>query len=1134
MLRRWYRVAPLALAIMTGAPFSSAVTSPAAGRTPVPAATSAAGGPALSERAEGSFERAVRTSEYALSWQPEPRSAGVPPAWQAPNRRNGFRAYFLPEGVRLVPRLGTEPGWSLGLSLAAYGCRGHMRPVSPADPEINGARVRYQRDGFEEWFANDDRGLEHGFTLGRAPGGCDCTVVFRLALAGTLVARPSGRDLEFAASSGVSVLRYAELTAFDAAGRTLPSRLVIGDGTIDLEVDVVGARYPVVIDPLVAAPEWLTRCRQDEAHLGLAVASAGDVNGDGFDDILAGAPFYDGGNADEGRVLLFLGGPTGLATKVSWAAKGNQENAHFGYALAGAGDVNGDGFADVVVGAPHFDSMGVDSGRVSLFLGSRTGLGEHPAWSADGEQAEAYFGASVAGVGDIDGDRLADVAVGAPGAGQERFLEGRAYLFLGAADGLSRSAAWTGVGKKEHAHFGHSVAGAGDVDGDGYADLVIGAPYCARGDGRDGRAFLYRGGKGGASREPLWIGEGGQTAALFGISVAGAGDVNRDGYSDIVVGASCFDGGEVNEGRAYLFLGGADGPSPEPQWSVESDRGAAHFGWSVAGAGDVNGDGYADVVIGARDFPALGSGGGRATMYHGTPHGLAPRPAWSMDGSQPGGHLGWSVASAGDVNGDGNSDVVVGEPFADLDGEGVGCVHVLFGTPTGMAVVSHWAFEGGQDGAELGTSLAGVGDVNGDGFDDLLVGAPGFDAGETDEGRAFLFLGSEGGLDGKPSWTSEGNRPGARFGAALCRTGDLDSDGYADFAVGAPGYGGRFAQEGRVFVFSGSPSGPGAQPSWTAAGNRAGVMLGGSVAAADLDGDRHIEVIAGAPGAEGDGAAPGFVLVFKGSANGPGPEPSWTLPGIQGHARFGAVVARLGDTDADGYGDLAVAAPGLEGRDPRPGLVALFRGSPTGPDPTPSWTVKGAAGDTNLGVALSGGDVDRDGHADLVVGVPGYDGSTSNQGAVFLFRGSPSGPSAEPGWSAFGGHSGTRLGSSVAAGDMDGDGHTDILVGTIGLPCARECEGGVLVFRGCRSGLGREPAWTSQAVTPGDRFGAAVAGAGDLNHDGFEDAVVGAPGFDGNSVDEGRTYAFLGSTLGLTGGCTGDSVLPVTIAAPTP
>src|SRR5207249_180283 len=144
-------------------------------------------------------------------------------------------------------------------------------------------------------------------------------------------------------------------------------------------------------------------------HFATSVATAGDVNGDGYSDVIVGAPLYDNGQTDEGRVFVFLGSASGLATSAAWTAESNQASAQFGASVAAAGDVNGDGFGDVMIGAPFFDNGQADEGRVFLYLGSASGLATSPAWTAESNQANAQFGTSVATAGDVNGDGRADV-----------------------------------------------------------------------------------------------------------------------------------------------------------------------------------------------------------------------------------------------------------------------------------------------------------------------------------------------------------------------------------------------------------------------------------------------------------------------------------------------------------------------------------------------------------------------------------------------------------------------------------------------------------------------------------------------------------------------------------------------------
>ena len=220
-------------------------------------------------------------------------------------------------------------------------------------------------------------------------------------------------------------------------------------------------------------------------------------------------------------------------------------------------------------------------------------------------------GHAVAGAGDVNGDGFADVIVGAwvydNGAAIDD--KGRVWVFHGSATGLSTSANWVVDGDAQYAGIGESVASAGDVNGDGYADVIIGA-YGYLNEEVRGRASVYYGSGSGLGSTAAWTVDGDQADADFGFSVASAGDVNGDGYSDVVVGATYYDNGSTNEGRAYVYHGLARGPScgagcPFSNLSTVADWSSwgwshdSEFAWSVASAGDVNGDGYGDVIVGA-------------------------------------------------------------------------------------------------------------------------------------------------------------------------------------------------------------------------------------------------------------------------------------------------------------------------------------------------------------------------------------------------------------------------------------------------------------------------------------------------------------------------------------------------------
>jgi len=241
-----------------------------------------------------------------------------------------------------------------------------------------------------------------------------------------------------------------------------------------------------------------------------------------------------------------------------------------------------------------------------------------PAWTAASDVANTSFGMRVATAGDVNGDGYSDVIVGAPFSSQNVELEeGRAYLYLGSAGGLSPSPAWTVESNQDFALYGNSVATAGDVNGDGYSDVLVGAPYEFPVD-HAGQAYLYLGSASGLAASAAWTATGGQLNAKFGQSLATAGDVDGDGYSDVIVGQPDYSTTpEPYEGRALLYLGSASGLSPAPSWTVEGNQTGSQFGSSVAMAGDVNGDGFADTIIGASRYLSAQGPTGSAFLYYG-------------------------------------------------------------------------------------------------------------------------------------------------------------------------------------------------------------------------------------------------------------------------------------------------------------------------------------------------------------------------------------------------------------------------------------------------------------------------------------------------------------------------------------
>jgi hypothetical protein len=431
-------------------------------------------------------------------------------------------------------------------------------------------------------------------------------------------------------------------------------------------------------------------------------------------------------------------------THAAWKADGNQDSAHFGYSVASAGDVNGDGYDDVIVGAYLYDNGQTDEGRAFVYHGSAAGLSNTPDWTAESNQTSASFGYSVASAGDVNGDGYDDVVVGAPYYDNGQTSEGRAFVYHGSPAGLSPTPDWIAESDQDFALFGVSVASAGDVNGDGYDDVIVGAYIYDNGQDDEGRAFAYQGSAGGLSTTPDWTAESDQANAYFGTSVGSAGDVNGDGYDDVIVGAYSFENGQTNEGRAFVYYGSAAGLNTTSNWTAESDQGSASFGISVGSAGDVNGDGYADVMVGAHGYGNGQDYEGRAFVYDGSAAGLSTAPDWTAESNQAFAYFGFSVASAGDANGDGYDDVIVGAFHYDNGQSDEGRAFYCRGSAAGPCAAPSGTAETNQYWASFSFSVATAGDVNGDGYADVIVGAPDYDHGKLDEGAAFVYRGRPG------------------------------------------------------------------------------------------------------------------------------------------------------------------------------------------------------------------------------------------------------------------------------------------------------------------------------------------------------------------------------------------------------
>ena len=404
----------------------------------------------------------------------------------------------------------------------------------------------------------------------------------------------------------------------------------------------------------------------------------------------------------------------------------------------------------------------------ALFLAQIVGGRLETVARFDGSDAGGELGWAVAGAGDVDADGCADLILGAPFLGPGgRTSAGSAFVYSGAT-GLPL---WRFDGPLSGDQLGKSVAGAGDVDGDGHDDLVAGAPQAdPNGHYVAGSVFVYSGRDG----RLLWRFDGSAAGNMLGWSVSGAGDVNGDGFADVIAGAPEADPSGLQRAGVASVYSGADGTL---LWRFSGSAWLDELGRSVAGAGDADGDGCGDVLVGAPGMdPGGRSGAGSALLYSGAAGALL----WRFDGGADGDDLGRSVAAAGDVDRDGRGDVVAGAPGADPAGRGDAGSALVYSSAGGTLL---WSFDGGAPGDRLGFSVSGAGDVDGDGADDVIAGAhaaaPG---GAISAGSACVYSGATGAL----LWRFDGGAPGDLLGWSVAGAGDADGDGFDDVVVGAP------------------------------------------------------------------------------------------------------------------------------------------------------------------------------------------------------------------------------------------------------------------------------------------------------------------------------------------------------------
>jgi len=421
--------------------------------------------------------------------------------------------------------------------------------------------------------------------------------------------------------------------------------------------------------------------------------------------------------------------------------KGVKPADSFGVAVA-SGDIDRDGYSDVIVGARGDFTASDNKGLVYIYKGSKAGLSTTPSVVLESEQPKSEFGRTLI-AGDINGDGYADVIVGAhgfnAGAGTH---QGKVYIYLGGPKGISSTPAQTLLGEVKGGEYGRTFDIV-DVNKDGINDLLLGASGYAGDIPNQGKAYVYLGTRNGVDPKPLFTYVGEKANDEFGRSITGA-DVNGDGFTDLIIGATGGTGGNNSKntvpGTMYVFYGSAKGFAQTYSTKFDGEFPKGHLAEGLWAVGDINRDGFADVAVGARDY-ACGTGvAGKVYAYLGGPKGLSADRVWTAVGMGDGG-VGRSMAPVGDLDGDGYQDFISGAPVGTAE-KGAG-VYVFFGGAKGWG--SKPVVLNADDGENaIGFGLFSAGDVNGDGAPDVVVGAR--DGGEAKEGWARVYYGKKGKL----------------------------------------------------------------------------------------------------------------------------------------------------------------------------------------------------------------------------------------------------------------------------------------------------------------------------------------------------------------------------------------------------
>ncbi|MCF2502525.1 FG-GAP-like repeat-containing protein [Dyadobacter sp. CY107] len=1071
----------------------------------------------VSENTMVTIQKTIAQREYHISLDKQQGK------FQSPNRKQNLRAYYEPGKLVIKNRIDSA-GHNFRMSLTNAGIYADGKKIAISDSDTSTSVIdnvmRIKRGTVTEEYVNSESGIRQNFIVHAAPSNTSNLQV-RLSVDG-LKAKNYGHnklvffDKESNSQTG-NFLTYDSLKCWDANGKLLEASLAFENNQILIDVKASGAVYPVTIDPIIANgnpgnADAVLEGFQNGAEFGSSVASAGDVNGDGYSDAIVGARGYDGIQVDQGAFFLFLGSSNGLQTSGALYTEAPIKNTELGGEISSAGDVNGDGFSDIVVGALTYSNGESGEGAIFIYYGSASGLLDAPL-KIESNQKDARFGRSVSTAGDINADGYSDLIIGAPGYTYKSAIEGNgaAFIYLGSSNGVQPVASdtiETDGNKIFTAQFGISVGAAGDVNGDGYSDIIIGASqYALDANSFMGAAFIFHGSANGFSDTPNVFIPGKQSPiSHFGYRVATMGDANGDGYSDVMI--------DGEAGNVYLYYASSNGTGIDVQTEVEMK-----FGTEMAPAGDVNGDGYSDIMIGQNYFYGIGgANAGRVLIFHGSKSGINPQFKSAIDGDQAHGGVGTVMASAGDVNGDGFSDILIGAEKYDKSFVNDGIALVFHGSANSVALSPTTSLNGAQLNSDFGFSVADAGDVNGDGYGDVIVGAPYYDNGATNEGAAFLYYGNFHGDGSQFSMPVliDLNQADAFFGWDVSSAGDVNGDGFDDILIGANRFDILGATDSGIgLVYYGAAGVISLANPTVVYTNKSNARMGTSVSSAgDVNGDGYADIILGAPFYTNGQKDEGAIMISLGSATGIKPGAGLLIEGGLVNTEFGNAVSWAGDVNGDGFDDVVVGASHFENAilTVDEGAAYVYYGSKAGIKANRNTLLELNRAGALFGYAVSkAGDTNGDSFDDIIIGATHFSNGQTHEGAAVTFYGSPDGIKDSDQTILEGNYDNALFGCSVAGGDFNGDGYSDAVVGSSFFTYNIAGAGAAFVYNGSENGIMAKDPVMLEGEHANSQMGVSVSYAGDVNGDGYSDLIVGANKYELNGSKNGSAFVYHGN-----------------------